>query len=142
MRIRDFRIEDYDAVTALWRDAGLAFRPNGRDRREAIAREIEGDRALFLVAEEGTRVVGVVFGTHDGRKGWINRLAVALNHRRRGLAKALVGEVEARLRRLGIGIVGCLIEQENEISQAAFAELGYKRHPEIIYHAKRFTAEP
>jgi len=142
MRIRDFRIEDYDAVTALWTAAGLPFRPNGRDRREPVAREIEGDRALSLVAEEGPRIVGVVFGTHDGRKGWINRLAVAPDLRRRGLAKALVGEVEARLRRLGIGIVGCLIEQENRVSQAAFAELGYKRHPEIIYHAKRFTAEP
>jgi ribosomal protein S18 acetylase RimI-like enzyme len=139
MRIRDFRIGDYDAVAALWTDAGLPFRPNGRDRREAIAREIEGDQALFLVAEEGTRIVGVVFGTHDGRKGWINRLAVAPDLRRRGVGRTLVDEVEARLRRLGIVIAACLIEEENEISQAVFADLGYKRHPEIVYYAKRFT---
>ena len=139
MRIRDFQIADYDAVTALWTKAGLPFRPDGRDRREAIAREVEGGRSLFVVAEEDGRVVGVVFGTHDGRKGWINRLAVAPDRRRRGLATALVGEVEMRLRRLGIVIVACLIEEENEVSQAAFAELGYARHPEIIYHAKRFV---
>ncbi len=141
MRIRDFRIEDYDAVTALWTEAGLPFRPEGRDRRESVAREIEDDRALFLVAEEEGRIVGVVFGTHDGRKGWINRLAVAPDCRRRGLAKALVEEVEARLRRLGIVIVACLIEEENEISLATFAELGYKRWPDIIYHAKRFIPD-
>jgi ribosomal protein S18 acetylase RimI-like enzyme len=141
MRIRDFRIEDYDAVIGLWTEAGLPFRSEGRDRREAIARELEDRRSLFLVAEEGERVVGVVFGTHDGRKGWVNRLAVAPDCRRRGLAKVLVAEVEARLRRLGIVIVACLIEEENAISQTAFAKLGYARHPEIIYYAKRFTPD-
>jgi N-acetylglutamate synthase len=139
MHIRDFRIEDYDAVIALWTEAGLPFRPDGRDRRELVSREVEDNRAIFLVAEEGERVVGVVFGTHDGRKGWVNRLAVAPDCRRRGLAKALVGEVEARLCQLGIVIVACLIEEENAISQTAFAKLGYARHPEIIYYAKRFT---
>ncbi|MEN6369545.1 MAG: GNAT family N-acetyltransferase [Thermotogota bacterium] len=141
MRIRDFRIEDYDAVIALWTEAGLPFRPGGRDRRESIAREVEDNRSLFLVAEEEKRIVGVVFGTHDGRKGWINRLAVAPDCRRQGIARALVEEVEARLHRLGIVIVACLIEQENEISQVAFAELGYKRQPDIIYHAKRFIPD-
>ncbi|MDD5265004.1 MAG: GNAT family N-acetyltransferase [Candidatus Bipolaricaulis sp.] len=140
MRIRDFRIEDYDAVIDLWTDAGLPFRPEGRDRREAIARELQGAQAVFLVAEDGERIVGVVFGTHDGRKGWVNRLAVAADCRRRGVAKALVGEVEARLRGLGIVIVACLIEDENAISQTAFARLGYARHPEILYHAKRFVS--
>ncbi len=139
MRIRDFQIEDYDAVIDLWTEAGLPFRPEGRDRREAIARELQGAQAVFLVAEEGGRIVGVVFGTHDGRKGWINRLAVAPDCRRRGFAEALVGEVEARLRRLGIVIVACLIERENAVSQTAFAKLGYTRHPEFVYHAKRFT---
>ncbi len=142
MRIREFRIEDYDAVTALWTEAGLPFRPNGRDRHQAIAQELEGKRSLFFVAEEDGRIAGVVFGTHDGRKGWINRLAVAPAWRRRGLATALVGEVEARLRRLGIGIVACLIEAENAVSQSAFAELGYQRHPEIVYYTKRFSADP
>ncbi|MDD4903023.1 MAG: GNAT family N-acetyltransferase [Candidatus Bipolaricaulis sp.] len=142
MRIREFRIEDYDAVTALWAEARLPFRPNGRDRREAMARELGGERSLFLVAEKDGRVVGVVLGTHDGRKGWINRLAVAPAWRRRGLATALVGEVERRLQRLGIGIVACLIEEENGVSQAAFSELGYKRHSEIVYYAKRFLPEP
>ncbi|MCX6094487.1 MAG: GNAT family N-acetyltransferase [Candidatus Bipolaricaulota bacterium] len=141
MRIRDFQIEDYDAVIALWIEAGLPVRAEGRDRRESVAREIEDNRALFLVAEEEGRIAGVVFGTHDGRKGWINRLAVAPDCRRRGLAKALVGEVEARLRQLGIVIVACLIEEENEISQAAFVGLGYKRCPDIIYHAKRFIPD-
>jgi hypothetical protein len=51
MRIRDFRIEDYDAVIGLWTEAGLPFRSEGRDRREAIARELEDRRSLFLVAE-------------------------------------------------------------------------------------------
>lgn len=141
MHIRDFRIEDYEAVTDLWAEAGLPFRPDGRDRRDRIARELAGGQGLFLVAVAGDRLVGVVLGTHDGRKGWINRLAVASDSRRQGVARALVEEVEARLQLLGIAIVACLIEGENESSQALFAELGYVRHPEIVYHAKRFVPD-
>ena len=44
--------------------------------RERLAAELEGDRSVFLAAELEGQIVGVVLGTHDGRKGWINRLAV------------------------------------------------------------------
>jgi ribosomal protein S18 acetylase RimI-like enzyme len=141
MEIRELRIEDYERLVSLWRDAGLPFRPRGRDRREAIERELSGAGAIFLIAEEQERLVGSVLGTHDGRKGWINRLAVLPSHRRSGVARALVGEAERRLRERGIGIIACLIEDGNDVSEAFFRELGYARYPEIVYHAKRLYPE-
>ena len=139
--IREMRIEDYEALVSLWREAGLSFRPRGRDRREAIARELRGEEAIFLVADEGGRLVGSVLATHDGRKGWINRLAVHPERRRSGLARQLVGSAERRLRERGIDIVACLIEDGNDTSEALFRALGYARHPDIVYHAKRFDPD-
>lgn len=135
--IRPFRIDDYDAVVALWKDAGLPFRPRGRDARERIALEIERPNALFLVAESAGRLCGSIFGTHDGRKGWINRLAVSPEERRRGVAARLVAEVERRLEGVGIEISACLIETWNQDSMAVFEQLGFQRHPEIVYFTKR-----
>jgi len=135
--IRALRPEDYDELIALWERAGLSHRPKGRDRREGLERELEGPMSVFLAAEEDGMMIGAVLGTHDGRKGWINRLAVDPAHRRRGVGQALVRGVEARLGDLGIDIVTCLIEDWNKDSIAFFESIGYLEHRECIYYSKR-----
>ncbi len=142
MRIRDLEPGDYDELIALWEAAGLPYRPRGRDGRNRIAREIGSACSIFLAAEErGEKLVGAVLGTHDGRKGWINRLAVRPEHRGRGIGSGLVAAVEERLRAMGIEIVTCLIEDWNEESMAFFERIGYVRHPDIVYFSKRRSPE-
>jgi len=139
--IRDFRLEDYEAVLRLWAEAGLPFRPRGRDRREKIATELAAGMAVFLLAEAEGTLVGVVLGTHDGRKAWINRLAVAAPFRRRGIARMLVGELETRMAALGLDITAALIESDNRVSLRFFREIGYIHDREIEYLSKRRSAE-
>jgi len=138
-RIREFRIEDYARVMEIWAEGGLPLKPKGRDSRENIARQVKMPNVLFLVAEEGegSRIIGTVLATHDGRKGWINRLAVDVTLRKQGIGARLVREAERRLEALGMDILACLIEDDNAVSMAVFEKLGYKKHPEIIYFAKR-----
>jgi ribosomal protein S18 acetylase RimI-like enzyme len=137
--IRDFRIEDYDRVMELWAHGGLPLKPRGRDSRDNIARQVKLANVRFLVAEEGPggRIIGTVLATHDGRKGWINRLAVDSGQRRRGIGAGLVRAAEGWLEAEGMDILACLIEDDNAVSIAVFEKLGYKKHPEIIYFAKR-----
>ncbi len=138
--VRRFRIEDYDRVMELWAAGDLPLKPQGRDSREGIARQIGLPNVRFLVAtagEEGGRVIGTVLATHDGRKGWINRLAVDAALRRAGIGARLVRAAEEWLGSVGMDILACLIEDGNAVSMAVFEKLGYKRHPEIIYFAKR-----
>jgi N-acetylglutamate synthase len=134
--IREFTMDDYEQVTALWAQAGIHYRPNGRESRARMAKELQGGLAIFLVAEAGKKVAGVVLGTHDGRKGWINRLAVADDFRRQNIASKLVAGVESRLKTLGIDITACLIEPENTASKSFFSKLGYTKAP-VEYFAKR-----
>ena len=139
--IRELRLEDYPAAQRLWTEAGLPFRPQGRDRLEKVAAELERGTAIFLLAEAGSDVVGVVLGTHDGRKGWINRLAVSPVYRRRGVARMLVDEVEARLAALHLDIAAALVESHNRASMDFFRAIGYVHDPEIEYFSKRRSAE-
>jgi ribosomal protein S18 acetylase RimI-like enzyme len=135
--IRGMTPEDYPSVTRVWDAADLPYRPLGRDRPEKIRAELERDTALFLVAEADGEVVGVVLGTHDGRRGWINRLAVLPAHQHRGIARRLVHEVERRVEALGIDIVAALIESDNEVSIEFFRAIDYLHAPDVEYVSKR-----
>ena len=141
VKIRELTIDDYGALCALWEKAGLPFRPNGRDQRARIAREIEGPCSIFLAAEDEGELVGAILGTHDGRKGWINRLAISPRYRRQGIASELVAVVEERLSARGIEIFAGQIEDWNESSMTFFERLGYTRHDDIIYYTKRKNPE-
>jgi ribosomal protein S18 acetylase RimI-like enzyme len=135
--IREYRLQDYDTVLDLWTVPGLSFSPHGRDRRDRLAAELGGGKVVFLVAEREGRVIGAVLGTHDGRKGWINRPAVAPQARRQGIARLLVREVEARLEDLGLEITAALVEMSNEASLQFFRALGYVHDPQTEYLSRR-----
>ena len=106
-----------------------------------MVRDMADTRSCFLGAEEGARLLAVVLATHDGRKGWIHRLAVAPDARCRGIAAALVRAAEERLVAQGIRILACLIERENDPSLSLFASLGYARDDGIVYLAKRLDPD-
>ncbi len=141
VEIRPFRMSDYDDVMALWKEAGLPLKPYGRDARDRVEAQVAESNIIFLVAEAEARVAGTVVATHDGRKGWINRLAVRDDCRRRGLGERLVREAEARLEAVGMDVLACLIEEGNEASMRLFARLGYERKDDIHYFVKKKTAD-
>lgn len=133
---------EYDEIVALWEAAGLHFKPNGRDSREAFARQLDrGTQAALGVRTEDGRLVGVVLPTHDGRKGWINRLAVDPAFRRQGIALTLIRAAEDWLRAQGITIFAALIEPGNDTSLATFAAASYVDWPGLHYVSKRDTED-
>jgi N-acetylglutamate synthase len=137
LEIRDFKMDDYYSVIKLWETAGLPFKPEGRDSKEKIEAELRKGIAIFLIAEIDNKIAGSVIGTHDGRKGWINRVAVKPEYQKNGVAKKLVTEVERKLNELGIDIIACLIENWNDRSMKVFQKLGYIKHEDVVYFSKR-----
>lgn len=141
MQIRVLALEDYEVIVSLWKAAGLPYRPQGRDRKDRMARNMADPRSCYLGAEEDSTLLGVVLATHDGRKGWINRLAVAPSAQRQGGATALVRAAEEKLTAQGIRILACLIERENGPSLSLFASLGYGHEDGIVYLTKRLDPD-
>jgi N-acetylglutamate synthase len=131
----------YEEILDLWRRAGLTIRDEGRDSARAFARQMRwGVQRVVGLRKEG-RLVAVAVLTHDGRKGWVNRLAVDPTHRRRGLARRLVVEAERWFtQELGLEVWAALIERDNLASQALFEQMGYGCH-DIVYMSKRTRPE-
>jgi ribosomal protein S18 acetylase RimI-like enzyme len=129
--------KDYEAVCDLWRLAGLPFKPSGRDSREQFTDQLASGLQTVIGVRDENRLVGVVVTTHDGRKGWINRLAVHPECRRQGIGMRLIHEAEQVLRRQGMQVIAALIEGENTASLSLFAQSGYADYPNLHYVTKR-----
>jgi ribosomal protein S18 acetylase RimI-like enzyme len=142
MEIRRLTIEDYDGLMKLWTSSGLkSLRSKGRDGRGEIEKQMALFPEGFIGAFEGNAIIGAVIASHDGRKGWINRLAVSPERRRRGLARRLARAAEAVLKAQGIKVICALIEDENAVSLDLFRALGYHVHSDIIYVSLRESSE-
>jgi ribosomal protein S18 acetylase RimI-like enzyme len=141
--LRMLTVDDYDRWMSVWRRAGLhSMRPRGRDSCEAFARQLASGTHTMIGLERGGELIGVVLATHDGRKGWINRLAVVPEYRRRGYAARLVAEAERVLREQGMTVIAALIEPGNDVSLALFRELGYTELPDgMHYLSKRDSSD-
>ncbi len=137
LKIREYRKGDYDLIIKLWESAGLPYKPKGRDSRRSIEKEMERGCGTFIFASVDGKEVGVVLVTNDGRKGWINRVAVLPGYRKKGIARRLVNEAERWLESKGIYIFACQIEGYNDASFAAFQKMGYVPFEGIRYLTKR-----
>jgi ribosomal protein S18 acetylase RimI-like enzyme len=84
------------------------------DTREEIAKKVQRDPDLFLVAEADGRLIGSVIGGFDGRRGMIYHLAVADAYRQQGIGAALMDEVERRLKAKGCLKAYLLVVDGNE----------------------------
>ncbi|MCY4582831.1 MAG: GNAT family acetyltransferase [Chloroflexi bacterium] len=133
VRIRTFEMRDYEQVVALWRAAGLSLSLS--DDEPGIEHRLQRDAELFIVAESGGRAVGAVMGCYDGRRGWVNHLAVAPGQQRNGIGTMLMAELEARFRALGCVKVNLLISPGNGGVQPFYDAIGYTRD-DLIFMEK------
>jgi len=144
MKIRAFRPADEPAVIALW-DACDLLRP-WNDPRKDIRRKLRVQPELFLVGcledgpgdegGHGDQIVATAMAGYDGHRGWIYYLAVAPELRRGGLGRAMLDEVERRLRRLGCPKINLQVRGGNEEVIGFYERVGY-RLDDIVGLGKR-----
>ena len=122
--VRPYRAEDRAAVIALWRDVfpnGAAW--NDPDLTIDLKQSVQAD--LFLVACSEARVIGTVLAGFDGVRGWVHRLAVHSDHRRHGIAAALMARAEAELTAIGCPKLNLQVRASNEQVVQFYKSLGY-----------------
>lgn len=124
--LRTFAWDDLTAVLMLWRDAGPGIHLGPSDTPEELRRKWEHDPDLFVVAESGRSIVGAVMAGYDGRRGVVYHLAVDGSHRRSGLGRRLMDEIEARLARRGCLKSYLLVTPDNPEAVEFYQRLGWQ----------------
>ena len=123
MRIRDARGGDAGAIDALERQCFADPWPE-----EAVAAYINGGNCLMLCAEgEGGELLGYVGMQHVLDEGYIGNVCTAPQHRRRGVARALLAELESRSRHLGLAFLTLEVRASNAAAIALYEGAGYGR---------------
>jgi len=140
-QLRRLTIEDYEQIIELWAVSGLPFRPHGRDSKELMVKEMNFPGAAFFGLFVDEQMVGVCIANYDGRRGWINRLAIHPDYRGQNLSGSLIEESEKFLYSIGAHVICALIMDINYPSITTFNKAGYNGEDELKYFAKRPSAD-
>ena len=137
--IRDARPEDFDTIIRLWesidRHTGLA------DRREYLQTFHAFSPDLFLVAEAQGGIIGTVIGGWDGWRANIARLSTHPRARRKGIAMALVRELERRLKAKGARRIYALVDRRSPPAEPFWQSAGYAVNDQIAQYSRNFEEE-
>lgn len=125
VEIRCYQDSDHDAVVALWRQVFEYRDPHQTPEIAIRNKRAQGDD-LLLVAVAGACLIGTVMGGYDGHRGWIYSLAVAPSLRRRGVARALLDQLEWALAGRGCMKVNLQVLDGNDRAVAFYRAAGYR----------------
>lgn len=134
--IRIMKASDYDEVYKLWINTKGMGLNNLDDSREGIERFLKRNPNTCFVAEEDSKIVGVIIAGNDGRRGYIYHTCVAEELRRRGIAKALVDNVLSAMQVEGINKLALLVFERNEIGNTFWESVGFEKREDIVYRNK------
>jgi len=124
VEIRPYEDEDLSAVVGLWR-AAFPDAPPRNEPSADIARKLEVQRELFVVATDGGEIVGTAMAGYDGHRGWVYSVAVSTEHRRRGIGTALMRRVERDLAGVGCPKLNLQVRGANREVVRFYESLGY-----------------
>ncbi|MEK7348570.1 MAG: GNAT family N-acetyltransferase [Candidatus Eisenbacteria bacterium] len=131
MKIRTFQAADFEGVRRLWASTeGLGVGPG--DKRESVVHFLDRNPGLSLVAVDMGAIVASVLCGHDGRRGYIYRLAVGPDYRNQGLAKDLVRRCLAGLKAAGIERCLALVQEDNEGARRFWEKMDGKLRTDLV----------
>ncbi len=141
VELREFKPADYDQVVALWRITdGLVLRDV--DEYESITRYLSANPGLSFVATDHGRVIGAVLCGTDGRRGYLQHLAVDPLYRRRGIGRALAQRCVEALSQRGVDKCHLMVLPQNEAARIFWRRLGWKDRDDVLLMSHVTSGSP
>lgn len=130
MEFRQATPDDTELILQLWQDSSASM--STTDEAEYLRRVTENPAAVFLIALVGGVIVGSLLGTFDGWRGNIYRLVVSPSHRRQGVGRELVRQVEQVFAEWGVRRITVLIEVDRPWAMELWSAVGYRSDEHVV----------
>ena len=136
MNFRLMHISDYDSIYNLWMNTPGMGLNSVDDSKDGIEKFLKRNPTTCFVAEEDSKIVGVIMAGNDGRRGYIYHTAVLLEFRGKHVAKTLVENAMAALEKEGITKVALVVFEKNKNGNGFWEKIGFTVRNDLIYRNK------
>lgn len=112
---------------------------------DVVAHEFQGCHRLhpdgLVVAYDGERIVGTIWGAWNGRRAVFSGLSVLPEYQRQGIASALIREVETRFRSKGVTRFSLEVAADNYQVIPLYEHLGFRVKKGLVSMGKNLNNE-
>jgi N-acetylglutamate synthase len=130
---------DLPEVLGLWQ-AVPEVELNDSDTPEQLTKYLVRNPELSPVALAEGKIVGAALCGHDGRRGYLNHLAVAAPYRKQGLGKRLVEHCLTHLSGAGISKCNLFVLPDNGAGRAFWRRMQFHEKPWSLWQRSSYGA--
>lgn len=123
-------MEHYDQVLDLWTGTEGVMLTDS-DTPEKAPGYLQRNPGMSQVALLTGQVVGAALCGHDGRRGYLHHLAVAMEHRGQGIGREIVAACLAKLQQHGITACNLFIIDGHAEARQFWSENGFAEWPQL-----------
>ena len=130
MKIEKFSIDSYNQVHKLWRKVGISV--GSSDSKEELEKMLKRNPNLFLIGKRNDKVIAVVMGGFDGRRGYVHHLAIDSNYRKKGYGRMMMDKIHNIFLQMGVHKVHLFIEKTNIEVVSFYESMGWEKRDDLI----------
>ena len=97
--------------------------------------------SFICIDDTSGEIIGTILAGHDGRRGFIYHVAVAKQHRRKGIANELIGLSIRGLKKAGIKRCSLMVRRENKEAYNFWSVNGWRLRTDLDMFSKDLTAD-
>lgn len=139
LKFRLYKTEDYQIVKQLWIDSGLLLTLSDKKDELQILANHQGNK--FYIIEKIDIIIGTVICTFDGRRGYIQHVAVKPAEQNKGIGKLIMDHAMKYYTDKRVVKVHLMVERSNKEVVDFYEKLGWKIRDDLFLMTKVLREE-
>ncbi|TFF89846.1 MAG: GNAT family N-acetyltransferase [Promethearchaeota archaeon] len=130
MKVERFNMNQYKEIIHIWKRAGINV--GSSDTKEEIEKMLNRNPNLFLIGKTDEKIIAVVLGGYDGRRGYVHHLAIDPDYQNMGYGKKLMEALMLRFKKMRVHKIHLFIEKYNLNVINFYEKLGWKIRDDLV----------
>ena len=137
LQYREMLISDYEEIISLWQKSeGVRLRD--ADSKSGIEKYLKRNPGLSFICKNEGKIIGTIMSGHDGKRGYVQHLAVSENAREQGVGSKLISLCLNALKSEGILKSHIHVLANNELAQGYWLNRGWQERKDLKVYSHTF----